>query len=232
MQKLLGLLAILIVFGPSARAQDSTVPEAQKEPEKKQEAPKQETKQEAKPEATLQVEKPEQYTPKWELGAGYTYRSFYPPSAPRFSMNGANGTLVYNWKHWLSFMADATGTFKNQGVNGKTSIYTLMIGPRFYPFGHRHRLIPYGHFLYGAGGEILNIPAEGGFPQTTFTSVAKGWALGGGLEVRYKQHWVIQLIEFDYEKTYFEDFSKTVLSPTESNRRLSAAIVYRWGKAK
>ena len=86
--------------------------------------------------------------------------------------------------------------------------------------------------LYGAGGEILNIPAEGGFPQTTFTSVAKGWAVGGGLEVRYKQHWVIQLIEFDYERTYFEDFSKTVLSPTERNRRLSAAIVYRWGKAK
>jgi hypothetical protein len=228
MQKLLGLFAVLMAFTLPAWAQDSTVPEAQKEPETKQVAPKQET----KPEEAPKPEKPEQYTPKWELGAGYQYRSFYPPNAPRFGMNGANVTFVYNWKNWLSFMGDGTGTFKNQGVNGKTSIYTLMVGPRFYLLGHRHRLIPYGHFLIGAGGEILDVPAQGGFPQTTFTSVAKAWAIGGGLEIRYKQHWVLQLIEFDYEKTYFEDFSKVVASPSESNRRLSAAIVYRWGKAK
>jgi opacity protein-like surface antigen len=226
MQKLLGLIAVLILFTLPARAQDSTTQEAQKEPEKKQEAPKQE--QEEAPEK----EKPQQITPKYELAGGYTYRSFYPPNAPRFAMNGWNATFDYNFKHWLSVVADGTGTYKDHGLDGKTSIYTLLAGPRIYPFGHRHRLIPYGGLLLGAGHEILNIPAQGGFPQKTFSSTAYAWEAGGGLDVRVTKHWAFRVIEFEIEKTRFKDFTNVVINPSESNRRVSAGIVFRWGEAK
>jgi len=228
MQKLLGLFAVVILFTVPTRAQDSTTQEAQKEPEKKQETQKEET----KPEEAPEKEKPIQISPKYELAGGYTYRSFYPPNAARFGMNGWNGTFDYNWKHWIGFVIDATGSYKDHGLNGKTSIYTLLAGPRIYPFGHRHRLIPFGGFLMGAGHEILKIPAQGGFPQKTFTSTAYAWEAGGGLDIRYKTHWALRLIEFDYEKTRFADFTKLVTNPSESNRRISVGIVFRWGEAE
>jgi hypothetical protein len=40
------------------------------------------------------------------------------------------------------------------------------------------------------------------------------------------------VIELDYEKTRFADFTKLVLNPSESNRRISVGIVFRWGEAE
>lgn len=226
MQKVLGLIAAIILFTLSARAQDSTTQEAQKEPEKRQEAPKQE------PEGAPEKQKPPQITPKFELAGGYTYRSFYPPNAPRFGTTGWNATFEYTWKHWISLVADGTGTYKDHGLDGKTSIYTLLGGPRIYPLGHRHRLSPFGGFLLGAGHEALDIPAQGGFPQKTFSSTAYAWEAGGGLDVRVTKHWAVRVIEFEYEKTRFADFSRLSLNPSEKNRRITVGIVFRWGEAK
>ncbi|MGH9714549.1 MAG: hypothetical protein ACRD5M_14740 [Candidatus Acidiferrales bacterium] len=226
MQKFLGLLAVLIIFAIPALAQDSTSQEAQKEPEAKKEAPKQGEEQKEAPEK----EKPVQITPKYEVEGGYTYRSFYPPSAKRFGMNGWNVTLDYNRKNWFSVVLDGTDTSKSQGLNGKTSIYTAMAGPRVYLLGHRHRLIPFGQILFGAGYERVVIPAQGGFPVGHFHSLAYVWAGGGGIDVRVTRHWAVRAFEFDYEKTHFSDFFNQVLSPSESNRRISVGIVYRWGE--
>ena len=226
MQKVLGLIAVIILFSIPTRAQDSTTQEAQREPEKKQEAQKQET------EETPEKQKPPQITPKFQLAGGYTYRSFYPPNVPRFGTNGWNATFEYTWKHWFSFVADGNGTYKDQGLDGKTSIYTLLAGPRIYPIGHRHRLIPFAGFLLGAGHEALDIPSQGGFPQKTFSSTAYVWEAGGGVDVRVTRHWAIRAIELEYEKTHFSDFSKAVLNPSESNRRVTVGIVFRWGEAE
>jgi len=226
MQKLLGLFAVLILFTLPVRAQDSTTQEAQKEPEKRQETPKQE--QEEAPEK----QKPQQITPKFELAGGYTYRSFYPPNAARFGMNGWNATFEYTWKHWISIVGDGTGTYKDRGLNGKTSIYTFLAGPRIYPFGHRHRLIPFGGFLLGAGHETLDIPAQGGFPQKSSSSTAYAWEAGGGLDVRVTRHWAVRVIDLEFEKTRFTDFTNVVANPSESNRRVTVGIVFRWGEAQ
>jgi hypothetical protein len=40
------------------------------------------------------------------------------------------------------------------------------------------------------------------------------------------------VIEFDYEKTRFTDFTNVAINPSESNRRISIGIVFRWGEAK
>jgi len=218
MQKLPALFALFIIFGLPAMAQDIPV----------QETPKPEA---TKP-ASSKKKKPQVPVPKFEFDAGYTFRSFYPPGSPRFGMNGWNGDIVYNYNRWLGVVGDFTGTYKDQGLNGKTSIYTFMAGPRVYLFGHRHRIIPYGQFLFGAGHEILNLPFNGGFPATTRTSTAYGYAGGAGIEYRFAKHWTVRVFEFDYEKTHFSDLQFLTGNPLESNYRLSAGIVYHWGEKK
>ena len=219
MQKLLALFGLLILFGLPAMAQDIPVQETPKP-----EAPKTTTSKKKK--------KPPVPTPKFEFGAGYTYRSFAAPTAPKFGMNGWNAEFGYNRRSWLGFVGDATGTYKDQGVNGKTSIYTFMGGPRIYPFTHRHKLIPYGQFIIGYGHEILSLPLTGGFPATTRTSNGYVFGGGGGVEYRFAKHWTARAIEFDYEKTHFSDLLFLTGSASEGNYRLSVGIVYHWGEKK
>ncbi len=210
MRKLPGLSIAMIIFGLPAAAQEKPAPQpaAQESPAK---------------------EEPQQPSPKYELEGGYTYRSYYPPNVKRFGMNGWNVTLDYNWKHWMGFVADATGTYKDQGAFGNNSIYTLMVGPRVHPFGHRHRLIPFGQFLIGAGYERQEIPNNGGFNAKTNTSTAYVWAAGGGIDVRVTKRWAVRAFEYDYEKTHFSDFLQVVANAAETNRRISVGIIFRWG---
>jgi hypothetical protein len=217
MRKLLALFGLLIFFGMAARAQEIPV----------QEAPK--------PEATKpskKKKKPEVPTPKFEFDAGYTYRLYKAPSGPKFGMSGWNATLDYNRYRWISLVGELTGTYRSENTQGYDSIYSGMAGPRVYFLGHRHRLTPYGQFTIGYGALILSLPLAGGFPATTRTTSAYAYAGAAGIEYRYKKHWSLRVLEFDYEKTHFDDILFKTGAPPESNYRLSAGIVYRWGERK
>jgi len=170
-----------------------------------------------------------QQTPAWDLEGAYLYRSFYPPNAPRFGMNGWNAAFDRNSRNWIGIAGDFTGTYSNKGTNGKTQIYTFMVGPRIYPFGHRHKLIPYGQVLFGAGYNRLSFPLNSGFPATTFTSTAFAWAGGGGVQVKVSHSWAIRLAEFDYESTRFNNYpNQTTVS--QGNYRISVGVVYHIGE--
>jgi len=216
MRKLVALFGLIVVFGVGARAQEIPV----------QEAPK--------PEAPppKKKKKPEVPVPKFEFGAGYTYRNYSAPSGPSFGMNGFYASLDYNRYRWLSLVGDVTGSYADQGIEGNNSMYTYMFGPRVYFLGHRHRITPYGVFTAGAGTLLLNLPLNGGFPATSRSSTAWAFAGGVGIEYRYRKHWSIRAFEFDYEKTHFNDILFETGSPPESNYRLSAGIVFRWGERK
>ncbi len=170
-----------------------------------------------------------QQTPAYEIEGAYLYRYYYPPNAPRLGMNGWNATIDHNVRNWIGVAGDFTGTYRNQGVNGKTQIYTFMAGPRIYPFGHRHKLIPYGEVLFGVGYNRLSYPLNSGFPATTFTSTAFAWAGGGGVQWRIRPKWAIRLIEFDYEQTRFSNYPNLANS-TQGNYRASIGIVYHIGE--
>ncbi|MGA8144867.1 MAG: outer membrane beta-barrel protein [Candidatus Acidiferrales bacterium] len=170
-----------------------------------------------------------QQTPSFDVEGAYLYRSFYPPNAPRFAMNGWNASLDHNVKRWLGIAGDLSGTYRNQGVNGNTQIYTFMAGPRIYPFGHRHKLIPYGQILFGVGYDRLTYPLNSGFPETTFSSTAFAWAGGGGVQLRINPKWAVRLLEFDYEQTRFSNYPNQLLA-TQGNYRISVGIVYHIGE--
>ena len=125
-----------------------------------------------------------QQTPAWDVEGAYLFRSFYPTNAPRFGTNGWNASVDHNLRKWIGVTGDFTGTYRNLGLNGDSQIYTFMIGPRIYPFGHRHKLIPYGQVLFGGGYDRLTFPLNAGFPKTTTTSGDFAWAGGGGVQVR------------------------------------------------
>lgn len=172
-----------------------------------------------------------QITPAWEVGAGYTFRSYYPPLASRFATNGWDASLEHNYKHWLGFALDATGTYRDLGINrGQYSIYELLAGPRIYPFRHKHKLVLYGQGLFGVGYLRLHYPANGGFGALTNSSTKFAWAVGGGLDRRLKEHWAVRIFEFDYEHTNFPAFNGNTLKYSEGNYRISIGLVYHIGE--
>jgi Outer membrane protein beta-barrel domain len=171
-----------------------------------------------------------QVTPSWELGAGYAFRSYYPPTQSRFGMNGWDFTAEHNFRRYLGLAIDAAGTYANQGANGHYSIYELLAGPRFYPLKHRHKIVPYGQFLVGLGYLHLYFPANGAFESLTDHSLKYTFEGGGGVEWRLKPKWNIRVIEFDYEHTHFPSFLPgNTFSYTEGNYRFSAGLVYHIG---
>ena len=105
------------------------------------------------------------YTPQYELSAGYTLRKFYfpdEPTAPTLGMNGGYVSVDRNFKRWLGAYAEISAAYKNRGVWGDSSVYSLLVGPQIYPLKH-HKLTPFGHVLFGEGYYRNSVPANGGF---------------------------------------------------------------------
>ena len=169
---------------------------------------------------------PPPYVPRYELSGGYSYRTFNPTGQARIGLNGGYGSIEYNLLSRIGAAAEVSGGFKNQGLNGDLSIYSVMAGPQVYPFKHRRKLTPFMHFLFGEQFYRNDYPAVGGFPHAVSTDSVFSWEGGGGFDVAYKTHWQIRLIQFDYAPTKF------LGSGTKTGYRASVGIVYRFGEKK
>ena len=168
-------------------------------------------------------------TPKGEISAGFTYRSYYGSSTGSIGMTGAYGSYVYDLYKWLGLEAEVLG------VSGKLKIpnlpaedlhiFTAMAGPKVYLFGH-HKIDPYGHADYGAGILTTSIPEFAGYPGNSGIKVVHAWQVGAGLDLSLKQHWAVRLVQFDYASAKF--LGKTV--PNQGSKRVSFGITYRFGE--
>jgi opacity protein-like surface antigen len=211
MRKLAGLLTLLLVCLVPAMAQDT--------------AP-------AKAPGTSQAPKkvkPSLYLPKYEVYGGFTYRSFYAPGvgivpADTLGMIGGGGSFVYNLDSWIGLEAEIDGTYKDQGTNGRTVIYTGVFGPQFYPLKHR-RLTPFFHALYGVGHYDLSFPKLSPFPSSSITRTASAWDLGGGVDFYVTKHLGVRAIQWDYDKqNYFSG------QASRGGYRISTGVIYRFGE--
>jgi hypothetical protein len=168
-----------------------------------------------------------QGTPIFQVGGGYTFRSFNVPFSPRLDMNGWNVTAEYAVTRWLSAAADIDGTYKSQPdtlVTGTdhTDITSFLFGPRIYPLGH-HKLTPFVHALFGAGHSKLTAP---GVPDLTETDFA--FAIGGGLDLSLGKHFALRVAKFDYEQTrFYKSFAPG--TPNQNNFKYSAALLIKFG---
>lgn len=164
--------------------------------------------------------------PKFELSAGYAYRAYGVSPAASLAMNGGYASADYSFTRWLGAEGEVVGVYKNQGVLGKTDIYTFLVGPRVYPFKH-HKLTPFGHLLFGAGRYSKATPTYQVFPAKYVHDTAFAWEAGGGLDLYLRKHWGVRLIEVDMGHT---GFSIAGYPTSQSERRISAGIVYRFGE--
>ncbi len=166
---------------------------------------------------------------RFELSAGGSFRLFQQTETSdesKIGMPGWYASGVYNIHHFrdhFGVQLEGTGGYRSQGTFGDTSIYTLLIGPRVYPFGH-HKLTPYGQFLFGEGYYRNEIPAYGGYQSSVYSSYGKAWEVGGGLDLRIKKHWGVRMMQFDFGQTRF--FSSSIY---QTNYRASIGIIYRFG---
>jgi opacity protein-like surface antigen len=234
MKKILGLPALLILLSLPVMAQEAPAPAPP--PEQEKSAP------EPPPEKPANKTPPKKdwglATPRWDISGGYSFLSYYPPATARINTNGFDGSIDYNlFRRWLAVAADVAGDFKNSGntLNGSTSVYTFMVGPRIYPFGHAHKIVLYGQALVGGGYVHVSHPAVAGFGAFSESDTAKAYGAGGGIDYRLSQHWEVRAIEGDFVQTYFSvpNGSSTGGPPvSRSNFRISVGITYRLGEKK
>jgi hypothetical protein len=167
--------------------------------------------------------------PKYEIGGGFAYRSFDQFSGTRLNMAGWEAYGDYHVWRFINVAADIAGTYNRYGSSGSvnktntsTDIYSFLVGPQLYPFGHGHKITAFAHVLFGGGYFSYHLSQVGFTPLSTsyFGSV---WMGGGGLDWKVKQHWSIRLIQADYEQTRFLSGA-----PSQGNYRASIGLVYRF----
>jgi len=217
MRKLAGLFVLSIVFVAPVFAQETPPSTGQETPPA------------AQTPAPAPEEKPKpavRYTPKYEISAGFSRRSYYSSGVPTIWMNGWDGSIDYNWKNWIGGEAEGLGVYKRLDPNQTLAIYTAMVGPRIYPFGHR-KFTVYGHFLYGEGYYRLSTAPIGGFGGSNTTDTHRAWAGGGGFALEKWNHWGIRLFQLDYASTHFLGGKNG-----QGSIRVSFGVTFRFGQKR
>ena len=163
-----------------------------------------------------------QIAPHIDVSAGYSLRVFQEPSGVREGMNGWYGSGEYSVFRWLSGEVEVSGNYRNNGFEGNTSVYTGMIGPQFYPLGHR-KITLHGHVLVGEGVYRVHFPAYGGFPSQVNLYWDKTWEAGGGIDYSRSRRWKIRVIQADFGQTHF-------FAHSQNNYSASIGFVYAFGQ--
>src|SRR5277367_4949560 len=169
MKKLVELFGLLALFMMPVAAQDSTT-----------------TPQDEAPTAPTEPVKVKHIypTPKSEISAGFTYRTYYGLDASTISMKCRYASYDYNFFRWLGAEGEVlgvSGSQKDPLVHVPAQdlhVFTALAGPKFYPLGH-HKLTPFGHFLYGAGISTTAVPPFSGHGGNTIVATVRAWQVGG-----------------------------------------------------
>jgi hypothetical protein len=171
-----------------------------------------------------------------EFLGGYSYLRTTGTSYEHAGINGWNAALSANIKSW-GVVADfsnhygaSTNNFTPVGSGGHGTMF--LFGPQ-YSFRLVPRVTPFAHVLFGGvkgaretvgplePGGACPSPGCSGFSMIPETAFAM--ALGGGLDVKARNHLWIRLIQVDYIRQNFSDGAMN--SP-----RISAGVVFRFGK--
>ena len=171
-----------------------------------------------------------------EFFGGYSYLRTTGTNYEHAGINGWNAALSANIRSW-GVVADfsnhygaSTNNFTPVGSGGHGAMF--LFGPQ-YSFRRVPRVTPFVHGLFGGvqgarvtigplgPGGSCPAPVCSGFSITPETAFAM--ALGGGLDVKVRNHVWIRLIQADYIRQNFSDGAMN--SP-----RISAGVVFRFGK--
>lgn len=155
--------------------------------------------------------------PAIDVFGGYSYLRYESTTlgfAGQTTLNGANVEVALpNLYEGLGAVLDVSGHYQSQ-----LEEFNVMIGPQ-YTYEWKGIKF-YGHGLFGKARARLRQP---GSSLVEPSSVGRGIALGGGVDIPLKGRISVRPIQADYLIT--NDFGMT-----QHNVRLSTGLVYRFGK--
>ena len=159
-----------------------------------------------------------QDTPKAEVFGGYSYLRFNPGGGTSFNNNGWNGALTFNTNKWLGFTGDFGGTYHGLAAGANSNLHTYLFGPTVTY--RRDKFAPFAHVLFGGARSSLTPLGFGSGSSNAFA-----FAVGGGADVKLKDHFGLRLIQLDYLNTNFA-------SGHQHNLRLSTGLTFNFGGSR
>lgn len=155
--------------------------------------------------------------PKFEVFGGYSY-DHRSVGGTGFGFNGGSTSFLYNPTSVVGFKTDF-GVYHNKSFGTNTTTFTYLFGPQFTYRGNEH-VTPFFHVLLGGAHQSSS------FAGVSDSANAFAFAPGGGLDVNVSPHIAIRVAQVDYLLTKFKDDEDN----RQNNVRVSAGIVFRWGK--
>ena len=172
--------------------------------------------------------------PAWEIFTGYSFqradvREYYKSSPIIYTfrnryanLNGWEASFTENVNHWFGGTLDLSGYYKTPqllGTSNREQMYTILYGPRFFyrkPYG-----TAFVQGLLGAARTSVTVVPTG--PHASDFSFAMD--IGGGLDLTLTNQAAVRLLQLDYLRT-------NALGSGQNNYRLSAGVVFHFGKAR
>jgi hypothetical protein len=165
-----------------------------------------------------------QELPKIDASVSYSYFRANPATSGLrdFNLNGGSATAAYNFRDWLSGVADIGGyqVGRANGVNVDNHILTYMFGPQITYRKYR-RISPFAHVLVGAARSGSGVFATTN-AHTKFAS-----AFGVGVDWNVKDRFSIRPLQFDYLLTHLPE-GTSASNQTQNNIRVSTGIVFHF----
>ncbi len=168
------------------------------------------------------------YTPKVEIGLGYSYsRATVPNSSERANMHGILVDVVGNVNHWLGAEAEF-GThyhcisgcwldnMRVENPDARNDSLSFLVGPKV-TFNRHKKLSPWVHSLFG----VTKMSYQNVITDIRMSDTGFGMVAGGGLDVSLSKV-TIRAFQIDY--------TRFVGRPSASNNiRVGGGIVLRLG---
>jgi hypothetical protein len=169
-------------------------------------------------------------TPKWEIGANYTYTRVNPGGALNsYNSSGGSGYVEYNFNKVFGLVADLGGSNVGSvnGVSLNNTTFDYLFGPRFNL--RRSRFTYYVQTL--VGGERFSNgfnPGSAANPVTNASQNGFAAAIGGGVDIAITSHIAVKPIQVEYLMAQISPAGGSV-NYVQNNLRYSAGVVFRLG---
>lgn len=169
------------------------------------------------------------FTPKVELGLGYSYSyARVPDSTKRVNMNGLLITANFNANRWLGAEAEF-GThyhcisgcwiygIRVENPDETNDSVSFLVGPKL-TFARDRKVVPWVHALIG----VTRTAYSNHLIDQKISTSGFGWAAGGGIDVPYGG-FTIRAVQVDFMRY-------AAVPESFNNVRIGAGIAFNIGR--